>query len=223
MGNLLYDIDEGIIQTINNNTQKKSDVKDRVQFPMRDSSSSTSTSDIPKNTSPISYNNNSTNQTQSQIASLPLNNMQNNQNNIQNPLQISQLTPEDANTTPTLPNVNRNRINDGESRFYSNIRDKTNMLNEQQKNIILSNEEVRYYDKVTNEESLNKAFSRLNEGGEAETRSWFYRHTRDENGKMKSNVSSVDVAEGYILMKQYADNGDYDSMVAVVKTRWKND
>ena len=223
MGNLLYDIDEGIIQTINNNTQKKSDVKDRVQFPMRDSSSSTSTSDIPKNTSPISYNNNSTNQTQSQIASLPLNNMQNNQNNIQNPLQISQLTPEDANTTPTLPNVNRNRINDGESRFYSNIRDKTNMLNEQQKNIILSNEEVRYYDKVTNEESLNKAFSRLNEGGEAETRSWFYRHTRDENGKMKSNVSSVDVAEGYILMKQYADNGDNNSMDAVVKTRWKND
>ena len=132
---MLYDIDEGVVQTINNNTQKKSDVKDRVQFPMRDSSSSTSTSDIPKNTSPISYNNNSTNQTQSQIAPLPLNNMQNNQNNIQNPLQISQLTPEDANTTPTLPNVNRNRINDGESRFYSNIRDKTNMLNEQQKNM----------------------------------------------------------------------------------------
>ena len=68
MGNLLYDIDEGVVQTINDKTQKKSDITDRVQFPMRDSSSSTSTSDIPKNTSPISYNKNSTNQTQSQIA-----------------------------------------------------------------------------------------------------------------------------------------------------------
>lgn len=139
-------------------------------------------------------------------------------NKVLNPLEISKLTPEDANITPKLPNINRNRVNDGESSFASNIRNKTNMLNEQQKNIILSEEDVRYYDKVTNEESLNEAFERLNEGGEAETRSWFYRHTRDENGKMKSNVSSVDVAEGYILLKQYADSGDYDSMVSVAKT-----
>ena len=169
-------------------------------------------------TDSVSYNNNSTNTVQSQIAPLPLNNMHNNQSNILNPLEISQLTPEDANTTPILPNLNRNRINDGESSFASNIRNKTNMLNETQKNIILSEEDVKYYDKVTNEESLNKAFGRLNEGGEAETRNWFYRHTRDENGKMKSNVSSVDVAEGYILLKQYADSGDYDSMVSVAKT-----
>ena len=169
-------------------------------------------------TDSVSYNNNSTNTVQSQIAPLPLNNMQNNQSNIQNPLEISKLTPEDANTTPQLPNINRNRANDGKSKFASNIQNKTNMLNEQQKNTILSDEEVRYYDKVTNEESLNEAFSRLNEGGEAETRNWFYRHTRDENGKMKSNVSSVDIAEGYILLKQYADSGDYDSMVSVAKT-----
>ena len=169
-------------------------------------------------TDSVSYNNNSTNTVQSQIAPLPLNNMHNNQSNILNPLEISKLTPEDANTTPQLPNINRNRANDGKSKFASNIQNKTNMLNEQQKNTILSDEEVRYYDKVTNEESLNEAFSRLNEGGEAETRNWFYRHTRDENGKMKSNVSSVDIAEGYILLKQYADSGDYDSMVSVAKT-----
>ena len=196
-------------------------------------------------TDSVLYNNNSTNSSQSQIAPLPLNNMQNNQNNMQNiriptsrdiqriensninlpkpskvlnPLEISKLTSEDANTTPPLPNVNRNRANDGKSKFASNIQNKTNMLNENQKNTILSDEEVRYYDKVTNEESLNEAFSRLNEGGEAETRNWFYRHARDENGKMKSNVSSVDIAEGYILLKQYADSGDYDSMVSVAKT-----
>ena len=40
-------------------------------------------------TDSVSYNNNSTNSSQSQIAPLPLNNMQNNQSNILNPLEIS--------------------------------------------------------------------------------------------------------------------------------------
>ena len=158
---------------------------------------------------PVSYNNNSTNSSQSQIAPLPLNNMHNNQNNILNPLEISQLTPEDANTTPILPNVNRNRANDGESRFASNIRNKTNMLNETQKNTILANEEVNYYDKITNEDSLNEAFSRLNENGELETLNWF--------SKDSEKATAVDVAEGWILLKQYADNSDSDGMVAVAK------
>lgn len=158
---------------------------------------------------PVSYNNNSTNSSQSQIAPLPLNNMQNNQRNTLNPLEISQLTPEDANTTPTLPDVNRNRINDGESRFASNIRNKTNMLNETQKNTILANEEVNYYDKITNEDSLNEAFSRLNENGESETLNWF--------SKDSEKATAVDVAEGWILLKQYADNNDSDGMVAVAK------
>lgn len=32
-----------------------------------------------------------------------------------NPIEISQLTPEDANTTPILPKVNRNTTSDGKS------------------------------------------------------------------------------------------------------------
>ena len=39
-----------------------------------------------------------------------------------NPVEISQLTTEDANTTPILPNVNRNQNNNGNSRFYRNIK-----------------------------------------------------------------------------------------------------
>lgn len=128
---------------------------------------------------------------------------------ILNPTEISNLTKEDANTTPILPNVNRNRVNDGESRFASNIRNKTNMLNEQQKNTILSNEEVNYYDTITNEDSLNEAFSRLNENGEAETLNWF--------SKESEEATAVDVAEGWILLKQYADNNNSDGMVAVAK------
>lgn len=126
-----------------------------------------------------------------------------------NPLEISKLTQEDANTTPNLPKVNRNKTNDGESKFYSNIKDKVNMLNEQQKHTILSQEEVQYYDKVTNKESLEKAFDKLNKNGKNETLNWF--------GKNSENADATDVAEGWILLKQYADNGEYDSMVEVAK------
>lgn len=189
-------------------------------------SASVSDANIPRLTSETNsgtsslYNNNSTNPTQSQIAPLPLNNMQNDSNNMQdvnlpnsnrvmNPIEISQLTTEDANTTPILPNIQRNQANDGESRFYSNIRDKTNMLNEQQKQSVMSEEEVQYYDKVTNKESLEEAFSKLNENGQNETLNWFSKDSED--------ATAVDVAEGWILLKQYADNNDTEGMVAVAK------
>ena len=130
-------------------------------------------------------------------------------NRVLNPLEISRLTPEDANTTPILPNINRNQNNNGNSRFYCNIKEKTNMLNEQQKNTILSEEEVQYYDKITNKESLEKAFERLNENGRHETENWF--------AKDSENATAIDVAEGWILLKQYADSNDSDGMVAVAK------
>ncbi len=129
---------------------------------------------------------------------------------ILNPNEISKLTQNDANTTPILPTrVNTNKVNDGDSHFAKNIKDKVNMLNVDQKAEILSNEDVRYYDKVTNKESLEKAFKKINDGGSSETLRWVKQDSK--------NANATDVAEGWILLKQYADNGDYDSMVEVAK------
>lgn len=114
-----------------------------------------------------------------------------------NPIEISQLKPEDANTTPFLPGTKRNTTGDGESKFYDNIKDKTDMLNEEQKGAILSSDEVKYYDKITNKESLNEAFSKLEKGGQLETNRWFKKESKD--------ATATDVAEGWILLKQYAD------------------
>lgn len=126
-----------------------------------------------------------------------------------NPIEISKLTKENANTTPILPTKrSTNKLNDGDSHFAKNIKDKVNILNTEQKAEILSKEDVKYYDKVTNKESLEKAFNRLNKGGEAEATRWF---------NNKENIDSTDIAEGWILIKQYADNGDYDGMVVVAK------
>lgn len=112
-GNLLYDIDEGIIQKIDN-TQKKSDVTDRVQFPMRNSSSSTAASDIPKNISPISYNDDNINSTNSQIMQSSINSsMQNQSNNTQKmPTQEDIRRMELKNTKlPTRKTLNNTKNN----------------------------------------------------------------------------------------------------------------
>lgn len=147
-----------------------------------------------------------------------INNMQNNENNTSklapiredfentktnkmlNPIEISKLTKEDANTTPILPaKKSTNKVNDGDSHFAKNIEEKVNMLNTDQKAKILSNDDVKYYDKVTNKESLEKAFKRLNDGGKAEVTRWFNNN---------ENIDSSDVAEGYILLKQYSDKAE---------------
>lgn len=130
-------------------------------------------------------------------------------NKVLNPNEISQLTLEDANTTPKIPKIDRNNLNDGKSKFAKNIQNKVNMLNEEQKTKILSDEEVRFYDKVTNKESLDKAFDKLNNGGKSESLRWF--------NKDSKNADATDVAEGWILMKQYADSSNYDGMVEIAK------
>lgn len=113
-----------------------------------------------------------------------------------NPTEISNLTKEDANTTPILQNANVSTGN-GKSKFASNIKNKTNMLNEDSKNAILSDNDVNYYREVTNEESLNQAFERLNTNGKSEVERWFRQDSE--------NANSTDVAEGWILLKQYQD------------------
>lgn len=125
-----------------------------------------------------------------------------------NPNEIANLSKNDVLTTPELTKVNVEKGN-GESHYWSNIKDKTNMLNDTQKEHILSNDEVKYYKKITNEESLNEAFEKLNKGGASETLRWAKMDSKD--------ATPTDVAEGWILLKQYSDSGDYNSMVEVAK------
>ncbi len=125
-----------------------------------------------------------------------------------NPNEIADLSVNDALTTPKLSKVKTEK-GTGESRYWSNIKDKTNMLNDTQKEHILSNDEVKYYKKITNEESLNEAFEKLNKGGASETLRWAKMDSKD--------ATPTDVAEGWILLKQYSDSGDYNSMVEVAK------
>lgn len=133
-----------------------------------------------------------------------------------NPAEIAQIRPENASTTPKIDNI-KVSTGDGKSHFFDNIKDKVNMLSEDSKAKILSSDEVKYYKEVTNEDSLNKAFKKLSDGGEFEVKSWIDRFSRDKDGKMKQQPTAVDIAEGWILLKQYNDIKDYDSSVQIAK------
>lgn len=127
---------------------------------------------------------------------------------IMNPAEIAKLTKADASTTTKLADK-KVSTGKGESSFANNILNKTDMLTDFSKEKILSELGTKYYKQVTNEDSMSKALDRLEEGGASETLNWFQ--------KASDNADSTDVAEGWILMKQYQDTGDYDGMVQVAK------
>lgn len=144
-------------------------------------------------------------QLQDQLAPLP-----NKKNSVLNPNEISQLNLEDANTTPVLPakKINGKDANK-KSKFYSNVTNKTKSLTKEARNKISTSEDVEYYKGITNEESLTEAKRKLDENGSSEALRW---------AKNDSNsATATDIAEGWILLKQYQDAKDYDSMVEVAK------
>ena len=112
-----------------------------------------------------------------------------------NPTEIANLAKEDADTTPILPTKESKKGN-RRSGFAKNL-ENIDVLSEETKKTLLSDEEVKSYNKVTNEDSLEIAKNRLDKNGKEETMRWL--------GKDSKNVDSTDVAEGWILLEQYQD------------------
>lgn len=125
-----------------------------------------------------------------------------------NPAEIANLRVEDANTTPNLPNKSYEK-GTKKSKFYKNITEKTQMLPETARTLLSDENNIQYYKGITNEESMNEALKRLQKDGTSETNRWF-------NQKSESATAN-DVAEGWILLKQYSDNKNYDNMIQVAK------
>lgn len=130
------------------------------------------------------------------------------ENKILNPTEIANLKPEDASTTPKLENKNYEK-GSKQSNFFSNITEKSKFLNEDFRNVMKQEENIEYYKTVSNKEILEKAYNKLKENGQTEVTKW---HSKDSK-----KATSEDIAEGWILLKQYQDVGDYDSAVEVAK------
>lgn len=125
-----------------------------------------------------------------------------------NPTEIANLRAIDASTTPQLEQK-RYKTGNKQSSFLSNITTESKFLNEDLRQQMGKEDNIRYYQGITNEKTLEKAYNKLQEDGQSEVIKW---HSKDSK-----NATAEDVAEGWILLKQYQDKGDYQSAVEVAK------
>lgn len=89
-------------------------------------------------------------------------------NKVLNPTEIASLTREDASTTPNLPDVKVPK-KDKKSKFTKNISEKTKMLTEENRKKLSQEKDIAFYKGITNKQSLEEAYDRLNDGGSGET------------------------------------------------------
>lgn len=125
-----------------------------------------------------------------------------------NPSEISSLSKEDSSTTPKI-NHKKYEKGNRQSNFYENVVKDSQFINKDFREEMSKDENIRYYKGITNEQTLQKAYESLKDGGKEETLSWF--------SKNEKNVKAEDVAKGWILLKQYQDAGDYQGAVEVAK------
>lgn len=125
-------------------------------------------------------------------------------------IKISKMNKEEASTTPKLPRIERNTpFADKESSFYSNVTEKSKFLSEESRKLISTDSDVKYYSGITNEQTMDQAYKDLQKEGKSATSKWFNKQSKD--------ATAIDVAKGWILLKQYQDAEDYGSMVEVAK------
>ena len=125
-----------------------------------------------------------------------------------NPTEIANLKQDDANTTPKLKNKKYAKGNK-QSSFFSNITEDSEFLNKDLREEMSKEENIQYYKGITNTETLEKAYNKLQENGQNEVIKW--------HSKKSEDATAEDVAEGWILLKQYQDNGEYKNAVEVAK------
>ncbi len=101
---------------------------------------------------------------------------------------------------------------DSHSKFADSIENKQKIYDDEFKKRARQDEDIQSYKKITNKESLEKAEERINKNGEKAYDDWIRRVSRKGY-----KPDSVDVAEGFLLMKQLQDKGDYESEVDVAE------
>lgn len=109
-------------------------------------------------------------------------------NKVLNPTEIASLTREDASTTPNLPDVKVPK-RDKKSKFTKNISEKTKMLTEENRKKLSQEKDIAFYKGITNKQSLEEAYDRLNDGGSGETLNWISRNNY-ERTKNKKTIST---------------------------------
>lgn len=97
------------------------------------------------------------------------------------------------------------------SNFYSNITEKTKFLDTSIREFFKTEEDLKFYNKVTNEESLIEANKRLGKTVQKQQKAF------DDFISKTDQFDSVDMAEGWMLLQRFNDAADYDRSYLVAK------
>lgn len=130
------------------------------------------------------------------------------------PAEIANMKPEEADTTPPVPERRSAGINGSnggkESRFYQSAMN-SRQVEEQTRDLIETVDDIKYYASISNMEELDSANDRLNSMGRRETERWL------DLEPGRDSIEAVDIAEGFILLRRYQQAGDYEGAVRVAR------
>lgn len=127
----------------------------------------------------------------------------------QNPLQIAQLKPDDADTTPALRGIgNVNTKGDGESAFADSVQ-QASIFSDELKQLAAEDTNITRYDAITNKETMVAANKRINEGGKS--------FVEKLQKKGAAFYTSDDIATSIILISRYEKIGDHQSALFMLE------
>ncbi len=126
-----------------------------------------------------------------------------------NPLQVAQLTPEDAVTTPQIaPHGRLNQTGDGASAFADSVQ-ASGIFSDELKQLAVADREVTRYDVITNVQTLEEANTRINEGGRT--------FVEELSRKSPSAYTTEDLAAALILISRYEKIGDHRTALVLME------
>ena len=115
--------------------------------------------------------------------------------------------PKKTDVIPDMSNKVLNIGNEKVSNFYSNITEKSKFITEENRETLKDNANLKYYDAITNKDTLESAMNKLDKNAEQQVGDFF----------AKKDFNAEDVATGWILVKRYQDAGNFEAMSNVIE------
>lgn len=97
------------------------------------------------------------------------------------------------------------------SNFYSNITEKSQFIDTDIRNMFKNENDLQFYKKVSNEESLNKANKEIGNTVQSQQKAF------DDFISKTDQFNSIDMAKGWILLERFNQARDYDRAYMVAK------
>lgn len=97
------------------------------------------------------------------------------------------------------------------SNFYSNITEKSKFIDTDIRNMFKNEDDLKFYNKVSNEEAMQKASKILGNTVQQQEKAF------DNFISKKEQFNAIDGAQGWQLLQRFNDAGDYDRAYLVAK------